>query len=123
MYSFIEPQLAAENIMLKNIAQSIDPTAYGIRLKESEEEKATWSSNYPIFYYNNTLFPLSSLNLHLFEPRYRTMMNRILDSTRAFAYVPNFTGYHAKVGELALVANVKNAESSPSGTWFISCQS
>jgi hypothetical protein len=57
-----------------------------------------------------SLLALSFSNLHLFEPRYRLMMQRVVNSTRAFAYVPNFSTYHANVGDVALVANIKEVD-------------
>jgi hypothetical protein len=38
------------------------------------------------------------------------MMQRIIQSSRAFAYVPNFTNYHASQGDIALVAELKQTE-------------
>ena len=67
-------------------------------------------SIYPIFYYNSNLFPGSTLSLHLFEPRYRLMMQRIVNSTKKFVYAPNFTNYRANVGDVVMVATLKNCE-------------
>lgn len=64
----------------------------------------------PIFYYNETLFPGGRLDLHLFEPRYRVMMQRVVNSTRSFAYVANFNQYRASVGDVALVAVLEEVE-------------
>lgn len=96
--------------MLKDICIAVNPDAYALRQAECQAEKATWVATYPIFYYNEPLFPNSRLNLHLFEPRYRLMMQRVVNSTRAFAYVPNFSTYHASVGDVALVANIKEVD-------------
>ena len=41
------------------------------RLKEVEEEKKSWDTLLPSFFYNDTLFPFSPLALYLFEPRYK----------------------------------------------------
>jgi Lon protease-like protein len=64
----------------------------------------------PIFYYNETLFPGGRLDLHLFEPRYRVMMQRVVNSTRSFAYVAKFNQYRASVGDVALVAVLEEVE-------------
>lgn len=104
---------AAENIMVKNIAVTVDPEAYALRLEECRAEKASWKTFYPIFYYNDTLFPGSILGLHLFEPRYRLMMKRVVNTTRAFAYVPNFKGYTASIGDVAMLAEIKEVEFMP----------
>lgn len=101
---------AAENIIIKSMAMAIDSHMYRRRLEEFAEEKASWTTLYPIFYYNSALFPGSRLALHLFEPRYKLMMKRVVDTTRSFAYVPNFTSYSAQVGDIALIADLKNVE-------------
>eukprot|EP01035_Chromulina_nebulosa_P008718 gene8718-11803_t len=106
----ITAENAAENIMIKSLAVAVDPDGYAARLAEALPEKESWTNLYPIFYYNNTMFPGGRLNLHLFEPRYKLMMQRIIDSTRAFAYVPNFNTYLAQIGDVALVAELKDAE-------------
>ena len=96
--------------MIKSLAVAVDPDGYAARVAETLAEKESWTNLYPIFYYNNTMFPGSRLSLHLFEPRYKLMMQRIIDSTRAFAYVPNFNTYNAQIGDIALVAELKDAE-------------
>jgi len=101
---------AAENIIIKSMAMAIDSHLYSSRLEEFAEEKASWTTLYPIFYYNSALFPGSRLALHLFEPRYKLMMKRVVDTTRSFAYVPNFTNYSAQVGDIALIADLRNVE-------------
>ena len=101
---------APENQMLKELAITLNRDAYAMRLAESEAEKATWSSLLPIFYYNDCLFPGSRLSLHLFEQRYRVMMQRVVNTCRSFAYVPNFNDYRANVGDPALVAQLEEVE-------------
>jgi len=101
---------AQENIMIKDLAMHTNSVEYAARLLESEVEKKTWSTLLPIFYYNETLFPGGRLDLHLFEPRYRVMMQRVVSSTRSFAYVPNFHQYSASIGDIALVALLEEVE-------------
>ena len=96
--------------MIKGIAVATNPELYRARLQETEEEKSSWSTVYPVFYYNSVMFPGSKLSLHLFEPRYKIMMQRVVDSTKSFAYVPNYSAYQADVGDIALVAKLKEVE-------------
>lgn len=93
-----------------DLAINWNPTEYASRLIDSEAEKSCWMTLLPIFYYNETLFPGSRLDLHLFEPRYRVMMQRVVNTTRSFAYVPNFNQYRANVGDVALVAVLEEVE-------------
>jgi hypothetical protein len=69
-------ETATENIMLKNLAMTIDSSTYALRLQEVQLQRETWTALYPIFYYNSTMFPGNKLSLHLFEPRYRHMVNK-----------------------------------------------
>lgn len=109
----ISPENVPENIMIKSIVMTVDPQGYASRLQELEAEKAQWSTVYPIFYYNTPMFPGSRLSLHLFEPRYKIMMQRVVNSTKSFAYVPNFTNYNASLGDIALIAKLKEVEFLP----------
>lgn len=115
----ISAEDANENIMIKNMAKLIDPALYELRQKEADAEKSTWSSLLPIFYYNVAMFPGQTLALHLFEPRYKLMMRRIVDTSRSFAYVPNFTSYKASPGDIALTAELKEVEFLPDGRCLI----
>jgi Zinc finger, C3HC4 type (RING finger) len=101
---------AEENIMLKALSIATNPSEYQSRLAEAEIEKSSWTKLLPIFYYNDCLYPGSTLGLHLFEPRYRLMMQRVVNTTRSFAYVPNFANYRADVGDVALIAQLVECE-------------
>ena len=111
----IAAESAEESVMLKALAIHVAPEEYANRLKEAVAEKQTWEALLPIFYYNDALFPGSRLELHLFELRYRVMMKRVVDTTRTFAYVPNFTNFWAKVGDVAMVAQLEEVDILPDG--------
>ena len=56
-----------------------------MRLAEAKKEAAEWTEcTYPIFFYNDMMFPGQSLSLHLFEPRYKLMMKRIVAGTGTY---------------------------------------
>lgn len=84
-----------------------------LRLQEAQLQKESWTALYPVFYYNSAMFPGSRLSLHLFEPRYRQMMTRIVNTTQAFAYVPNFTNYQAQENDVALIAKLQDVTMLP----------
>lgn len=115
----VAAETAPENIIIKSIAMLLDPLGYSARLVENEMEKANWSAVYPIFYYNATIFPGNKLNLMLFEPRYKLMMQRIVHTTRSFAYVPNFVSYCASVGDVALVVQLRDVEFLADGRSYV----
>ncbi|KAJ1477065.1 hypothetical protein T484DRAFT_1631734 [Baffinella frigidus] len=92
----IQPETHAENIALASVARTCFPKTYELRQAEVAAEKEQWDTILPIFYYTDTLFPSSPLTLHLFEPRYKVMMRRIVEASRKFAYLPNFNAYQAR---------------------------
>lgn len=118
----VQAETASENVMIKSLASMIDPTTYASRLAESQIEKESWTALYPMFYYNSAMFPGGKLSLHLFEPRYKLMMQRVVNTTKSFAYVPNFSNYHARIGDVALVAKLTEVEflsgNSPSSSFM-----
>jgi hypothetical protein len=90
---YIEPETQSESIVLSSIAKSCFPAEYAVRLEEAAREKESWATVVPIFYYNDSLFPFSILSLHLFEERYKVMIRRIVETSRKFCYLPNFSNY------------------------------
>eukprot|EP00640_Fibrocapsa_japonica_P002174 CAMPEP_0113940442 /NCGR_PEP_ID=MMETSP1339-20121228/6567_1 /TAXON_ID=94617 /ORGANISM="Fibrocapsa japonica" /LENGTH=342 /DNA_ID=CAMNT_0000944273 /DNA_START=45 /DNA_END=1073 /DNA_ORIENTATION=+ /assembly_acc=CAM_ASM_000762 len=104
------PEDQAENVVVTSVAQHLFPEIYAQRLAEAKAERQSWNLTMPIFYYNLPMFPGNLLSLHLFEPRYKLMMKRIVNSNRKFAYVPNYTSYTAKAGDIALIAELQEVE-------------
>jgi Lon protease-like protein len=103
--------------MIKSIATTLFPAIYASRVIECEKEKQDWTTLLPIFYYNDTQFPGYRLDLHFFEPRYKLMMQRVVNTNRCFAYVPNFNNYRAAIGDIALIAHVTEVEFLPGSTF------
>mmetsp|Transcript_30718 Transcript_30718/g.57398 ORF Transcript_30718/g.57398 Transcript_30718/m.57398 type:complete len:331 (-) Transcript_30718:271-1263(-) len=111
----VEPSSHAVNVMIAKIAQKCFPREYEQRLLESKKDQEKFESTLPIFFYNNCLFPGCLLHLHLFEQRYRHMINRCVSSNRKFIYLPNFTDYKAKTGDVGLLAYIDECEFLPDG--------
>ncbi|TFJ88153.1 hypothetical protein NSK_000507 [Nannochloropsis salina CCMP1776] len=97
----------AETRLLTRLAKRAFPALYEQRLEETRQEREALKLLLPIFFYNLPIFPGEALRLHLFEPRYRLMMQRIVNGSRRFAYVPNYSNYRAKAGDIALIAELK----------------
>ena len=114
------PETAEVSTMIKTLALAVAPEEYSARLAEAEAEKTTWAALLPIFYYNDCLFSGAKLDLHLFEPRYRIMMRRVVEANRRFAYVCCFEAFAAKVGDVALVAEVRECEFLADGRALLS---
>lgn len=71
-----------QNVMIAQIAKAMFPELLERRLRETEAEKAKFELCLPAFFYNVPVFPGQSLCLHFFEPRYKLMMRRIIDTSR-----------------------------------------
>lgn len=116
----IEAETCDENMMLKNAAMEVYKDEYLTKLAESAAERSVMSGEtYPIFFYNDILTPGCKLSLHLFEPRYKIMMQRVVSGNRKFCYLPNFTNYSASVGDVALEAVLENVEFTSDGRCFV----
>lgn len=70
--------------MIAQIVKACFPDVLERRLKETETEKAKYELCLPAFFLNVPVFPGETLSLHFFEPRYKLMMNRIIDTSRRY---------------------------------------
>ncbi|EKX52551.1 hypothetical protein GUITHDRAFT_101718 [Guillardia theta CCMP2712] len=105
----------AENITIVNILRNCFPDQYQARIDELQHERNAWENILPIFFYNDTLYPYSPLVLHLFEPRYKIMIKRIVQASRKFAYLPCMHSYQASVGDVGVIAELSEVEFLPDG--------
>jgi hypothetical protein len=97
--------------MLANIAQVWFTDVYSHRLLEVAEKRRKYQDHtLPVFFYNQVLFPGAKFALHLFEPRYKLMMKRVVNAERAFLYLPNFANYEANRGDVGLLARLEDCE-------------
>ncbi|CAM9731208.1 unnamed protein product [Choristocarpus tenellus] len=95
-----------QNVMIANITQVCYPLQLEQRLLETQEERRQLKQSFPIFYYNLPMFPGDKLTLHIFEPRYKIMVDRIMTTSRKFGYVPNYTNFQVANGDVLLKADV-----------------
>lgn len=54
------------------------------RTRETEAERDKFDLCLPAFFYNVPVFPGQTLCLHFFEPRYKLMMRRIINTSRRY---------------------------------------
>jgi hypothetical protein len=101
-----------ETLALSRLARKCFPALYEQRLEEIEQERAFLLSSYPCFFYNMPLYPGEVLRLHLFEPRYKLMMQRIVNSTRRYVRFGRFftlnTTAHALTGRQPGTTQIKH---------------
>ncbi|CAN0413694.1 unnamed protein product [Hapterophycus canaliculatus] len=68
--------------MIAHIARTCFPELASARLKEVQADREKFMAVLPVFYYNVPMFPGETLQLHLFEPRYKLMMKRVVNTSR-----------------------------------------
>lgn len=77
----------------------------------------------PLFPLNLVLFPTMVLPLHIFEPRYRALVQDILDADRQFGVVMiergRDTGGEDHRSDFGTIARVVEAEEYPDGRWAL----
>ena len=84
------------NVLLCALLSRLWPIESTQRLRESEEEKQKWSKKLPLFFTPTPMFPNQPLSLHLFEPRYKLMIQRVLMSNKCFGVI---TTQNLKAGD------------------------
>eukprot|EP01083_Nonionella_stella_P043878 118396_1 len=111
-----------QNIVLNNCIKTlISKEQYTKRLKALQLEKDKLSNNIPIFILNMVRYPGMLLHLHLFEPRYKHMMNRAISSGNMFAYLckpmntSNGNDNRPYEGDTALLVDIKDCQFFPDG--------
>jgi ATP-dependent Lon protease len=79
----------------------------------------------PMFPLGSVLLPHQPLALHVFEPRYRTLVHRCLAGDRTFGVVLIERGSEVGGGDvrfdIACTAHIVDAEVTPDGRWGLQC--
>jgi len=83
----IDPISHSHNLNIENCVKLLFPKEYERRHEEIVKEKSIVDRTIPVFIMNDIKFPKQTLGLHLFEQRYKHMMNRCVSGTRHFAYL------------------------------------
>ena len=77
----------------------------------------------PVFPLGTVLFPFAVLPLHVFEPRYRVMVRRVLDGDHEFGVVLIERGSEVGGGDtrfgVGTIARVVQASELPDGRWAL----
>lgn len=107
---------ASENVILRELCKLVLPEQYAEREREATLEKQEWGLTLPAFLYNDVSFPGSLLVLHLYEPRYKLLAQRSVETTRTFVYCPSL-GFSREpaAGDVALIAQLEEAQFLPDG--------
>jgi len=92
------------SVMLQQMIQANFPLQYQARKDESEKESDSQKMSLPLFVLGSlVLFPNQPLPLHVFEPRYRLMIRRCLESGKKFGIVSNINNKLSSIGTSAII--------------------
>jgi Lon protease-like protein len=92
--------------------EKLFPEEYKKRLSELATEKADWSRKIPLFLCGSPMFPGQPLSLHLFESRYRLMIQRVLQSNKRFGVIAS---EKLKPGDVGVVFEITECQFLPDG--------
>ncbi|OWM65264.1 LON peptidase N-terminal domain and RING finger protein 1 isoform X2 [Punica granatum] len=114
---FISPRTSAVNVTLNNIIQKNFPEAYEERKADHQSLTNFGNDKVPLFVMD-VVIPCQKYHLHIFEPRYRLMVRRIMEGNHRMGMVmldPN-TG---SVADFACEVEITECEPLPDGRFFI----
>ena len=113
----IHAEAASENVLLRELAMAVNPEQYRLRSHETTKELSGVGLELPVFIYSELLFPGASLNLHLFETRYKILAKRAVESNRKFAYhcPPYGPNELLGIGAVVIICHVVEARFLPDG--------
>lgn len=100
------------------------PDEYDIRRKETEADAPSAENalnRLPLFPLNAVVFPMQRFPMHIFEPRYRLMLRRILKGSRKFGLVAfkRTSDGGSEMCDVGCVLEVTKAERFPDGRSLI----
>lgn len=114
----IAAETQAPNVLITNLIERHFPAEYRRRLQEISEEKKKWDFKTPLFLSTIPLFPNQPLSLHLFEPRYKLMIKRVLSGNKRFGVLASS---NVKRGDVGTVFEVLESEFLADGRALLEC--
>jgi len=106
---------------LLRVAVGFFPSEAGVRVAAQERERASASHTLPVFVCGLTL-PFSLCPLHIFEPRYRLMVRKVVqDGSRSFGMLPHDPTAPGGYPDYGVTVRVKRVRLLPDGRSFVDC--
>ncbi|CAN0896029.1 LON peptidase N-terminal domain and RING finger protein 1 [Linum grandiflorum] len=118
---FIGPRTCAVSVTLNNIIQKTFPVEYGERKSEHDSLTNLGVDLIPLFVMD-VVVPCQKFPLHIFEPRYRLMVRRIMEGNRrmGMVIVDPLTGVLA---DYACEVEITECEPLPDGRFYLEIES
>ncbi|KAL9673271.1 hypothetical protein QQ045_029526 [Rhodiola kirilowii] len=118
---FISPRTCATSVTLNNIIQKIFPEEYAERKLEQEALTNLGINLIPLFVMD-VVVPCQKLSLHIFEPRYRLMVRRVMEGNRRMGMV-TIDDKTGSVADHACELEITECEPLPDGRFYIEVES
>ncbi|XP_075661871.1 uncharacterized protein LOC142631569 [Castanea sativa] len=118
---FISPRTCAVSVTLNNIIQKNFPEEYAERISEHESLTNLGVDLIPLFVMD-VVIPCQRFPLHIFEPRYRLMVRRIMEGNHRMGMViPDSTT--GSIADYACEVEITECEPLPDGRFYLEIES
>ena len=109
-HSSIDIITAPANVLISKLLEKYNNIGYKLRGSEMNKIKSLRKSRHPIFISRTPEYPYCCISLHIYEAKYRVMVNRILNSDSKFiiAYMNHnisSNNYPHSIGTLCQIKN------------------
>lgn len=124
------PNIALMTIMLEAFPEDAEALLKAKAEMEAKGEEDTQERVLPLFLSSAVQLPGSNCSMNLFEPRYRLLTQRALDSGGDFAMVwaragvgfPLMVEPASLVGTFACIVHITRSRRESNGTWNLACR-
>ncbi|KAG4137486.1 hypothetical protein ERO13_D07G075000v2 [Gossypium hirsutum] len=118
---FISPRTCAISVTLNNIIQRIFPQEYAERRSEQDNLINFGNDLIPLFVMD-VVIPCQKFPLHIFEPRYRLMVRRIMEGNHRMGMVIRDPATDA-IADFACEVEITECEPLPDGRFVLEIES
>ncbi|KAA3458374.1 LON peptidase N-terminal domain and RING finger protein 1 [Gossypium australe] len=118
---FISPRTCAISVTLNNIIQRIFPQEYAERRSEQDSLINFGNDLIPLFVMD-VVIPCQKFPLHIFEPRYRLMVRRIMEGNHRMGMVIRDPATDA-IADFACEVEITECEPLPDGRFVLEIES
>ncbi|KAK8617172.1 hypothetical protein V6N13_117139 [Hibiscus sabdariffa] len=118
---FISPRTCAISVTLNNIIQRIFPQEYAERMSEQGNLINFGNDLIPLFVMD-VVIPCQKFPLHIFEPRYRLMVRRIMEGNHRMGMVIRDPATDA-IADFACEVEITECEPLPDGRFVLEIES
>lgn len=116
----VDPVTAPQCVILQSFIEKTLPQRFVERREAAERQKLEQKSLLPLFVLSTSGFPGQVIPMHIFEPRYRLMMRRVLQGSRCFGLVA--CGPDRVPRDTGVVLHITHSELLPDGRSIIITQ-